>query len=137
MGNLLVLILVQTVSFRLSAGDKSPCQQGKCNKAGHGLIKKYYSSEDKARDAAKFIDELLLLHPSLMQLTGICIGVSCIVNQTTVMVAWPCPSLPLSGVGVQDSLLSQLGVVRGQLISIQSHDRFSAASLVELSPVNK
>ena len=101
------------------------------------MIKKYYSSEDKAQDAAKFIDELLLLHPSLMQLTGICIGGSCIVNKTTMMVAWPCSALPLSGAGVQDNLLSQLGVVRGQLISIQSHDRFSTASLVKLSPINK
>ena len=94
-------------------------------------------SEDKIQDVARFVDDLILLHPSLMQLTGICIGSHCIINNTCVKVAWPCTTLPLIGASVQDKLKEQLGCIKGQLISIQSHDHFCTASLVELYPVNR
>ena len=97
------------------------------------LLNFFFTSGDKGQDISKFKDDLILLHPSLMQVAGICIGGHCIINDSHVRLAWPCSSLPLTGMGIQDDLLEQLGEVRGHLITIQSHDKFSAASLVELA----
>ena len=68
-----------------------------------------------------------------MQLTGICIGSHCVVNNSCVRVAWPSTSLPLTGVGLQDDLMEQLGCVKGQLITVQLQEKFGSASEVELT----
>ena len=88
---------------------------------------------DKSKDISKFKDNLVLLHPSLMQLTGICIGSHCVVNNSCVRVAWPSTSLPMTGVGLQDDLMEQLGCVKGQLITVQLQEKFGSASEVELT----
>ena len=92
-----------------------------------------YFKGDKSQAIAKFKDDVVLLHPSLMQLTGICIGSHCVLNNCCVRVVWPSTSLPLTGIGLQDELLEQLNCVKGQLISVASLVKVSTASLVELT----
>ena len=68
-----------------------------------------------------------------MQLTGICIGSHCILNKSSVRVAWPSMSLPLTGIGLQDELMEQLGCAKGQLVTVQLQEKFGSASVVELT----
>ena len=88
---------------------------------------------DKSKDISKFKDNIVFLHPSLMQLTGICIGSHCILNNSSVRVAWPSMSLPLTGVGLQDELMGQLDCVKGQLVTVRSQEKFGSASVVKLT----
>ena len=68
-----------------------------------------------------------------MQLTGTCIGTHCVLNNACVRVAWPSLSLPLTGVGLQDELMEQLGVIKGQLVTVQPLEKFGSASVIELT----
>ena len=68
-----------------------------------------------------------------MQLTGTCIGTHCVLNNVCVRVAWPSLSLPLTGVGLQDELMEQLGIIKGQLVTVQPLEKFGSASVIKLT----